>query len=109
MSPRRNSTEARRICVDTHSWLNLLGRLCMTCHVCGGTIDLVHKKPKWRADHIRRHAEGGKETADNIWPICIDCDTGPDGKAAQDTKAVAHGKRMSERHYGIKERGWGRR
>jgi hypothetical protein len=106
----RNSEKARRICVDTHAWVNLLGRLCMTCHVCGTTIDLVHKKPKWRADHIKRHAEGGKETPDNLWPICIDCDAGEGGKAADDTKTVAHGKRMSDRHLGIKQsRGWGRR
>ena len=37
----------------------------------------------------------------------IDCDTGPDGKAAQDTKTIAHGKRMANRHDGVKIRGKG--
>lgn len=104
----RNSNKARRTCVDTHAWFNLLGRKCLTCHVCGCTIELLSTRPdKWRADHSRRHAEGGKETADNLWPICIDCDTGPDGKAAQDTKTIAHGKRMADRHDGVKIRGRG--
>lgn len=105
---KRNSEKARRICVDTHAWFNLLGRKCMSCHVCGGTIELLSTKPNgWRADHIQRHAEGGKETAENIWPICLDCDTGTDGKAADDTRAVAHGKRMANRHDGVKIRGRG--
>lgn len=99
---KRDSTKARRICVETHAWHNLLGRKCLSCHVCGDVIDL-HKDPtKWRADHIRRHAEGGTETAENLWPICLDCDTGKDGKAANDTKEVAKGKRVGEKHYGIK-------
>lgn len=103
----RNSAKARRICVDTHAWFNLLGRKCLTCHVCGSTIDLIATKPSdWRADHIVRHAEGGKEVTENLWPICIDCDAGKNGKAAEDTKAVAHGKRMSNRHDGVKLRGW---
>jgi hypothetical protein len=105
---KRNSAKDRRTCVDTHSWYNLLGRKCLTCHVCNGTIELVATKPAhWRADHIQRHAEGGQGTADNIWPICIGCDAGPDGKAAQDTKTIAHGKRMSDRHDGVKIRGRG--
>lgn len=106
----RNSTKARRICIDTHAWFNLLGRKCMTCHVCGGTIDLVAGKPEWRADHVRRHAEGGLETAANIWPICVPCDTGPDGKAADDTRAVAKGKRMGDKHFGARvKRGFPKR
>jgi hypothetical protein len=99
----RNSSKARRICVDTHAWINPLGRKCLTCHVCGCVIDLVATKPEhWRADHIERHAEGGRETAENLWPICIDCDSGTDGKAADDTRAVAKGKRMADRHDGVK-------
>ena len=98
----RNSTKARRICVDTHAWFNNLGRKCLTCHVCKGTIDLVATKPdQWRADHVIRHAEGGKETASNLFPICITCDTGTEGKAAEDTRTVAKGKRNADRHFGI--------
>lgn len=110
MTKFRDSPRARRVCVDAHSYFNPAGRKVMDCHVCKAVIDLVKDKPDtWRADHIKRHAEGGEDTAENLWPICIDCDTGPDGKAAQDTRIVAHGKRMSDRHYGIKQRGWGRR
>jgi hypothetical protein len=99
---KRDSAKARRICVDTHHWHNLLGRKCLTCHVCKGVIDLVKDTTRWRADHIRRHAENGEESAENLWPICLDCDTGPDGKAAEDTRVVAKGKRISGRHDGIK-------
>lgn len=104
MSKRpRDSVKARRICVDTHSYIGPLGRKYMDCHVCKLPIDLVNTKPSdWRADHIKRHAEGGGDTPDNLWPICIDCDAGADGKAAEDTKAVAKGKRMGNRHDGVK-------
>lgn len=37
----------------------------------------------------------------------IDCDAGTDGKAADDTRTIAHGKRMNDRHDGIKIRGRG--
>lgn len=106
----RNSTKARRICVDTHAWFNLLGRKCLTCHVCSRTIELLKEPQGWRADHIKRHAEGGGETAENLWPICLDCDTGTDGKAADDTRAVAKGKRMADKHDGVKvKRPWPKR
>lgn len=121
MSNNRNSARARRICVDTHAWFNLLGRKCLTCHACGSPIDL-HKTPNgWRADHIKRHAEGGREVAENLWPICLACDTGPGGKAAEDTKAVAKGKRIADKSDGVRRKkrafpkrpkdqqwGWGR-
>jgi|CXWL01.1.fsa_nt_gi hypothetical protein len=102
MTPR-NSTKARRTCVDTHAWFNMLGRKCMTCHVCNGTIDLVKSPTNWRADHIHRHAEGGTDDAANIFPICLSCDTGPDGKAADDTRTVAKGKRIADKHDGIRK------
>lgn len=104
----RNSTKARRICFETHQWIGPLGRLYLTCHMCKSMIDPVRQD--WRADHIRRHAEGGEDTADNLWPICLPCDAGTDGKAAKDTAAVAHGKRAADRHYGVKRPGgWQKR
>lgn len=102
MSAPRNSTKARRICVDTHVWFNLLGRKCLTCHVCKGTIEIWCKPWAWRADHIKRHAEGGQETAENLWPICTGCDAGKDGKAAEDTRTVAKGKRIADKADGVR-------
>lgn len=102
MSAPRNSAKARRTCVDTHAWFNLLGRKCLTCHVCKGTIEIWRAPESWRADHIKRHAEGGQETADNLWPICLPCDTGKDGKAAEDTRVVAKGKRIKDKADGVR-------
>ncbi len=95
----RDSYRARRICFDAHKWLGPLGRWFLTCHVCKGHIDALYESKKWRADHIRRSAEGGLDTPENLWPICIDCDSGTDGKAAQDNKDIAKGKRVSAKHF----------
>ena len=100
----RNSARARHICLETHGREDHMGRY-MSCHVCGLRIDPV--RTKWRADHIRRHAEGGTESPDNLWPICLTCDGGVDGKAARDTSAIAKGKRMSGRHFGTQQKGRG--
>lgn len=110
MSKPRDSAKARRICVEAHHWHNLLGRKCLTCHVCKRAIDL-HKEPTaWRADHIRRHAEGGEDTAENLWPICLECDCGTEGKAADDTRTVAKGKRIQDKADGVRRKssfpGW---
>lgn len=97
----RDSTKARRICWDTHKFTGPLGRPVMECSWCKGTIDPV-AGDKWRADHIRRHAEGGEETADNLWPIHESCDR--EHKAPNDTREVAKGKRMGNKHFGIERR-----
>jgi hypothetical protein len=96
----RNSTKARRICFEAHKIQGLFTPWLLMCHRCKLMIDPVREK--WRADHIIRHAEGGKETAENLWPICLTCDTGTEGKAAEDTRTVAKGKRNADRHFGIR-------
>ena len=101
----RNSTKARRICFQAHSFESD-GFIFLRCHVCKHELDPIREK--WRADHIRRHAEGGEDTADNLWPICMDCDGGVGGKAAQDNKEVKKGKRVADKHFGVKQRGWRR-
>jgi hypothetical protein len=101
MASGRNSVEARRICFNTHRREDKMG-IFLVCHECGGRISPATEP--WRADHIHRHAEGGKETAGNLWPIHTRCDSGPDGKAARDTSAVAKGKRVMEKHFHIREK-----
>ena len=102
MSDARNSREARDICLRVHGRHDPQRGFHMICHCgrpgCKLIIDPV--RDKWRADHIRRHGEGGRNTPDNLWPILLACDAGTDGKAAEDTKIIAHGKRASARHYG---------
>ena len=99
--PTRDSYRARRICFDTHKHLGPLGRWFLTCHICNSEIDALYDSKRWRADHIRRHAEGGEDTPENLYPICLDCDCGPNGKAARDTKDVAKGKRVHGNHFGL--------
>lgn len=100
MSHKRNrdSVKARRICFDAHKWLNHLGHVRLTCHYCKLPIDPI--KDRWRADHIHRFAEGGQDTAENLFPIHERCDA--DHKAPNDVREIAKGKRVRDRHYGIK-------
>jgi hypothetical protein len=98
----RNSVKARRICFDTHRREDQMG-IYLTCHWCGGRIRPAIES--WRADHSERHAEGGAESAENLWPIHTRCDSGPEGKAARDTREVAKGKRVMEKHFHIREKG----
>ena len=94
---KRDSTKARRICFDTHKQTDDRG-VFMVCHLNKCRIDPI--RSEWRADHIRRHAEGGLETADNLWPICKVCDQKE--KAPDDAREVAKGKRVHDQTYGIK-------
>jgi len=103
MSPPRNSVRARRICFDTHKKIDEQGHVYMVCS-CGCKARFNPATTKWRADHGARHAEGGKEVAENLWPIIEACDAGKGGKAAKDTTAVAKGKRWAEKHYGIQRK-----
>lgn len=98
----RDSTKCRKIVVEHHAFRNPSGRLTLRCHVCDCWIDVLKQPKFWRADHIRRYAEGGADTPDNLFAICMDCDGGKDGKAADDTREVAKGKRVVEKHYGLR-------
>jgi hypothetical protein len=93
---RRDSVKARRICYMAHRWQNTIGRWRLTCHVCKNSIDPI-RRTDWRADHIRRWAEGGEDTPENLWPICTYCDVTE--KAPQDTREVAKGKRVRDNLY----------
>lgn len=105
--PKRSSNSSdvcRRICMETHMQQDRLGHY-MLCHVCGGRIDPVKKPKSWQADHHPVPvANGGKDEADNLKPLCIVCAT---TKNADDWRNIAHSRRMSDKHFGVKERkGW---
>ena len=97
----RNSARDRQIVLDTHLKHDAMGEH-MRCHCCGMRFNPA--TTRWRADHIRRVAQGGESTPENLWPILERCDAGPDGKAADDTRWVAKGKRVRARHYGVERR-----
>lgn len=69
----------------------------MVCHDCGVRLDPAIDR--WEADHIRRHAEGGDDSPENVWPICVPCHR---DKSKLDTTAVAKGKRCGAKRNGIK-------
>jgi hypothetical protein len=100
----RDSVKARRICFEAHKWQNAAGRWRLTCHLCKGDIDPILKN-SWRADHIRRFAEDGEDTPDNLWPIHVSCDV--EIKQPHDTSEVAKGKAVRDSLY-IKNRPKGR-
>lgn len=93
----RDSTKARRICFEAHSKVDADGKRYLVCHICATRLNPPHDS--WRADHLRRWAEGGSDTAENLWPICLSCD---EWKAPRDTRAVAKGKRAAQKHHGIR-------
>lgn len=101
---RRDSVKARRICFDAHKWANAAGQWRLTCHRCKIVIDPIRKN-SWRADHIRRWAEDGEDTPENLWPICVPCDV--QFKAPHDTSEVAKGKAVRDSLY-IKNKPKGR-
>jgi hypothetical protein len=101
---RRDSEKARRICFEAHKWQNEAGQWRLTCHLNGCVIDPI-RKGSWRSDHIRRWAEGGEDTPENLHPICVHCDVTE--KAPHDTSEVAKGKRVRDSLY-IKNKPKGR-
>jgi hypothetical protein len=112
---RRDSVKARRIVFEHHKWANDAGQWRLTCHMNGCVIDPTRRN-SWRADHIRRWAEGGEDTPENLRPICTTCDVTE--KAPNDTREVAKGKRIRDLTYigkrgrpmpGSKASGWRKR
>jgi 5-methylcytosine-specific restriction endonuclease McrA len=69
----------------------------LICHLCGQRISPA--RDLWEADHIRRHAEGGEESVENLWPAHEACHK---AKSRKDTTDIAKGKRVAAKHYGIK-------
>lgn len=94
----RNSVKARRICFETHRQQDAMG-IHMLCHICKQRIS--PGRDPWEADHIKRHAEGGEESAENLWPAHEVCHA---AKSRKDASEVAKGKRVAAKHYGVQKR-----
>ena len=84
------------MCLEAHSF-EWNGQRHLKCHVCALLINPATRP--WHADHIRRYAEGGEDTPDNVFPICVPCHR---AKSAKDTSEIAKGKRVYKRHFGVK-------
>lgn len=94
----RNSTKARRLCIERHAYDRDDVSL-MRCH-CGCDVEFDPSTTAWRADHNILHSSGGKEVADNLYPIRVKCDL--EWKAADDNREAKKATRIMEKNLGIR-------
>jgi 5-methylcytosine-specific restriction protein A len=95
---RLSSTVIRRLCFERHKREHpITGAVIMHCGKCDFEIDPVRQQ--WEADHIVAVAIGGSNEPDNLQPLCVHCHK---EKTKTDVTSIAKGKRMAEKHYGIK-------
>lgn len=107
MADRRNSEEARRVCLDVHLKEDERGRY-MICALSGIRFDPA--TTAWRCDHYPiPWANGGRNVPDNVRPVITKYDAEPGGHAAQVNIAVKKGKRVRSKHLGAKRSTWFRR
>lgn len=96
---RPSSAKSRRECFEAHKQKDITGRIFLICHICNWPIDPVREP--WEAEHVTPHAFGGKE----IMPAHEKCHKHK--TSTVDVPAIAKSKRNSDRHFGIKRKGWG--
>lgn len=102
MSKRGSNARFRRETFDAHKRVDARG-VYLSCGVCGVRIDPV--RGRWTADHIVPLKLGGADDATaNGQPLCCLCDDRKTDKT--DIPAIAKTKRLSDRHFGVKQRGW---
>lgn len=95
---RGNAEKCRRIVLETHGFLNALGRLCLTCVDCLAIIEV--SRGGWDADHVKTVAEGGADTPDNLVCRCERCH---DIKTATlDIPRIAKGKQQRDKHFSVR-------
>jgi 5-methylcytosine-specific restriction endonuclease McrA len=95
---RPSSAKARRECFDANK-RSQDGKYVLDCHICGGTIDPVREP--WEAEHVIPHAFGGEA----LKPAHYKCHKVK--TSTVDVPAIAKSKRASDKHLGIKRKGWG--
>lgn len=95
---RPSSAKARRECFEANRYLDCNGKIYLVCHICECRIDPVREP--WEAEHVIPHALGGKD----LKPAHERCHK---GKTAEDVGKIAKSKRASDKHLGIKKKGWG--
>ncbi|MBS0251220.1 MAG: HNH endonuclease [Proteobacteria bacterium] len=88
----------RKAVFHAHKQHDENGRVYLVCGRCGSKIDPVYG---WEADHTIPREFGGTEGQ----PLCKPCHKRK--TATKDIPAIAKSKRASDKHYGIKRKGWG--
>lgn len=92
----RNSTRARKICLDTHA-ICRGGKFFMVCHLCRNEFDV--SMSTWEAEHLVPWALGGRDTPDNLAPVHWECHK---PKTKNDVREIAKGKRVMSKRLGVK-------
>lgn len=96
---RPSSTKTRRQCFDHWKYTDVVtGRIMLQCHICNLPIDPTREK--WEAEHVIRRSVGGADDPENVRPAHVACHA---PKTAVDVAENAKGKRVADRHYGIKQ------
>ena len=102
MSDKRpSSAKLRRLCFEANKQKDELG-VFMICHLTGARIDPV--RDEWDAEHVVRRAASMDDSAKNLKPALR---IPHREKTKIDNSETAKGKRVSDKHFGIKSRGWG--
>jgi 5-methylcytosine-specific restriction endonuclease McrA len=103
VSRRPSSTKVRRECFDRWKYADpLTGRMMMDCHICGAQIDPGKNPNGWEAEHVIRRVLSEDDGVENVRPAHTHCHK---PKTAADLRENAKGRRVSDRHFGIKRRG----
>jgi len=103
---RPSSTKLRRVCFDAHKIVGDHGTY-MICHICKGPI-WPAKGDKWEADHVIRRVLSADDSPENLRPAHTKCHRVV--KTPDDIREHAKGKRVSDKHNGIRTKmQWNRR
>ena len=104
MSDKRpySSTKLRREVWERDKYQHpLTGRWVMDCHICKSPVDPVGGD-LWDAEHVTRRALTQSDALEEIRPAHRKgCHS---EKTKADNKATAKGKRIRDKHFGIRER-----
>ena len=97
---RSSSAQAmvRKLCFQEHHEHDA-GGVFMVCHICNGRIYCATEA--WEAEHVIPGALGGTVVA----PAHVKCHRKKTSE--HDIPAIAKAKRVSEKHTGLKRKGWG--
>lgn len=108
MNKRPGSAYLRRQCFNAHKiFSQLTGKWLLQCHICGFEFDPT--RTRWDAEHVVRRVLTGDDSPANVLPAHATCHK---PKTVADVRENAKGKRVSDRHYNIRQSsgfGWTKR
>ena len=91
--------KARRDCFHAHKRNDENGRVYLVCHICKSNIDPACEA--WEAEHVLRKALESSDDPINVYPAHAKCHR---TKTTEDNRETAKGKRVSDKHNGIRRK-----